>query len=202
MAFLAPIGGAIAGGLLQNKGAKQSAQSAADAQQKIAQQQFQNAVNYQNQLRAGLQSTITGMGPNPFISALSQMRAPTNTSSMPTQTYGAGGSGTTPPMYGTNGAQPSGGGGGVPASNPNAGALGTGLSLAQGLLGSGGGGGLVNSLRSILQGGGSASPTASSGGTRPIIPVMQSPIMRSPISAGGGSAAWNGIRPIMAQQGV
>ena len=91
-------GGSILGGLLGGKGANQSASNASNAAIQGANTEFNDYTNYANQQQQGLKNQITSLGTNPFISALSQLKAPNPSANTYTPVGMSG-----VPMYGAGG---------------------------------------------------------------------------------------------------
>ena len=98
LSFLAPVVGSVLGGLLGNQGSQQAAQTAGNDALAQSQQAFNDYTNYANQQQQGLKNQITSLGTNPFISALSQLKAPNPSANTYTPVGMSG-----VPMYGAGG---------------------------------------------------------------------------------------------------
>ena len=107
-------GGAVLGGLLNKSGSQQAAQTAGNDALAQSQQAFNDYTNYANQQQQGLKNQITSLGTNPFISALSQLKAPNPSANTYTPVGMSG-----VPMYGANGSP-----GGAMAGTPTGAAAG------------------------------------------------------------------------------
>ena len=114
MAAAIGAGGSILGGLLNGKGQQQAAQTAGQTALQQSQQAFNDYTGYANQQQQGLKNQITSLGTNPFIAALSQLKAPNPSANTYTNVGMSG-----VPMYGA-----SGGSGGAVAGTPTGAAAG------------------------------------------------------------------------------